>query len=894
MARDTSELESESVDVDSVQVPSTGVNPTIAARLPSDPADARKRAFIEGYDDEGSEDGENDGDGEVEWGLLSSPDCRDEDDREFPLHVHDDGLPEYDDVAYVKSVASDEDESSLYGVVVRVDDVGQWGDQDLYLAGSDGTTIVRIQADHSPSMRAGDQVVLGDVERNDDEDGGAAWKQTPESSIVVIDNSTYPAGYLLEERSGLVQAESWYADDDTPDWKAEMFVKNTILDECHIETPRGQDDDMWMYVDDPGSDLHGTWTSNGEDRIKELLDEHLPEWKTNDRTKNSIVSSLIDQTRVPDDEWDEGTPEDEALQWAIGVQNGVIDLSTGELHDHGPEWRIRRKLPVEYKPEQYDDLGDGIQWFIDATMKTDGDRESFKYLLGHALARCYPAETVWALIGPGGNGKTLLLEVIQQLLGDVSGAFDLDIMTSDSSFGGGPLIGSNLAIDDDATDVKMQKTGLMKKASGGSEAMINTKYDQMTGDGYNNFATMVYLANDPPMFGDKTRGMERRIFPIMMPFEFTDDPSDDKKDKIPRREIRDRTQTTDELEALLVVAVEYARKLYRGDDVSDGRTEDERWTTYEKYSDNILRFWMECTNASQGTRVTRNAVYEIYVQWCNHRGVDPKPSGGRNGFWPLSDQCHGVSYNRDSVYLDGERAIEHVTLDPDALDYAPEWVSEKWEADIDDDETTLANRLDRPTPLADLDGGYCTTEARVIARGHADESEEVGVQLTLEDDTTAIDAITWGDEFDGVHVGDKVRLDRAKLSQYRGVPQLKTAGPTDVRVVEEGPNARREDYGSDSNSESESESDTRNAALEETIDGDGEADDSDDGESETLKDVVADVESEHDDEEGAPIDAVRDEAADRGMADDELHDAFERLQLKGELYEPVDGRWRCT
>lgn len=886
MVRDSGDFESESVDVESVQVPgSMGVNPKIVASLPSTPADARKRAFIEGYDDDGSEGGEGDSeDGEEDYdSMLSPPDCRDEDDREFPLHVHGDELSGYDDVAYVKSVTTDDDKSSLYGRVVRIEDAGQWGAQKLVLASKNGTTIVEIQADHSPSMRAGDQVVLGDVARDDDEDGGAAWKQTPESSIVVLDNSTYPAGYLLEEQSALVQAESWYNDDDRPDWKAEEYIKNTILDECHIETPRGQDDVIMMYVDGPGSENHGTWTQNGEDHIKELLEEHLPEWKTNDRTKNSIVSSLIDQTRVPDDAWDEGTPDDEALQWAIGAQNGVIDLSTGELHDHGPEWRIRRKLPVEYKPEQYDDLGDGIQWFIDATMKTDGDRESFKYLLGHALARCYPAEVVWSIIGPGGNGKTLLLEVIQQLLGDVSGAFDLDIMTSDSSFGGGPLIGSNLAIDDDATDVKMQKTGLMKKASGGSEAMINTKYDQMTGDGYNNFATMVYLANDPPMFGDKTRGMERRIFPVMMPYEFTDDPSDDKKDKIPRREIRDRTQTTDELEALLVVAVEYAQKLYRGDDVSDGRTEDGRWTTYEKYSDNILRFWKECTNAARGTRVTRNAVYEIYVQWCDHRGVDPKPSGGRNGFWPLSDQCHGVSYNRDSVYLDGERAIEHVTLDPDALDYAPEWVADKWEADIDEEATTLANRLDRPTPLTDLDGGYCTTEARVIDRGYADENEEVGVKLTLEDDTTAIDAITWDDKFDGVHVGDKVRLDRAKLSQYRGVPQLKTAGPTEVRVVEPGPNAR-------SRQESESD-DTRDSALTDTLDED-DGDRSQRERVKTLKSIVDEVADEHDN--GAPIGEIREAAVERGVSEENFEHEFDKMKQQGEVYDPKTGRWRCT
>jgi len=891
---DTSNIEDRvgavTVDVESVYVDGDRINHRVIANLSLKPEEARRVVCGERNAPGDSEysDSEDAGTEDTGMGLLSGPgsEYRDADDREFPVTADDVDTDNFDaSDMWVNDAASDihaDDDTEIttvYGRVVSAEHIEAPGFRRITLAGTDGTVTVQVYDDlDEPDVRQGDQIVVTNVKQ----DTSPSWRSTFQTRVIVLCNSMYPEGYWLEERSALAAAEEWYNDDENEDWEAEELVKNTILDECHIETPRGQDDVMMMYIDAPGSDLHGTWTQNGEDRIKELLEEHLPEWKTNDRTKNSVVSSLRDRTRVPDDAWDEGTPDDEALQWSVGVQNGIIDLRTGELHDHGPEWQIRRKLPVEYNPEQYDGLGDGLDWFIGETMKTDGDRDSFKFMLGHALARCYPAETVWALIGPGGNGKTLLLEVIQQLLGDVSGAFDLDIMTGDSDFGGGPLIGSNLVIDDDATDVKMQKTGLMKKASGGSEALVNQKYDQMTGDGYNNYATMVYLANDPPMFSDKTRGMERRIFPVLMPHEFTNDPTDDKKDKIPRREIRNRTQTAEELEALLVVAVQYAQRLFRGDDVKDGRTEEERWTTYEKYSDNILRFWKECTTSEKDARVTRNAVYEIYVQWCDHRGVDPKNTGGRNGFWPLSDQCHGVSYNRDSVYLDGERAIEHVTLDPGALAYAPAWVADKWEADIDEKATTLANRLDRPTPLADLDGGYCTTEARVIARGYADEHEETGVQLTLEDDTTAIDAITWDDKFDGVHVGDKVRLDRAKLSQYRSVPQLKTAGATEVKVVEPGPNHR-------SRGESEPDSDPSPTAVT------GFGDDGEQSQQEhveALKEVVDEVADGHD--AGAPLDEIRAAAEERGISEDKFQHEFDRLRQSGEVYEPATGRWRCT
>lgn len=897
------------VDVDAVEV-NDPVNERIAAEALKPPAKARRAALPYDGDDSEREEPESqdpflqaDANDPPEFGEAGEPDESDDAGSEavevdgghvYPVHCGD--RRSYDETEPVHPVTTGESVTSLYGRVVRVEDAGRdWSDdRELYLADATGTTRVRLHGQlDSPELLAGEHVVVTDVE-NDGEEGSAKFEQTADSDVVAIGQNRQTPGFWMRERSRLIKAEAWYSDEHNDDWEAEETVKNTILNEYHIETPRGQDDVMVMYVDAPGSENHGTWTQNGEDRIKELLEEHLPEWKTNDRTKNSVVSSLIDRTRVPDDAWDEGTPDDEGLQWSIGVQNGVIDLSTGEMHDHGPEWRVRRKLPVEYNPEQYDGLGDGVQWFIDETMKTDGDRESFKFMLGHALARCYPTETVWALIGPGGNGKTLLLEVIQQLLGGVSGSFDLDIMTGDSDFGGGPLVGSNLVIDDDATDVKMQKTGLMKKASGGSEAMVNKKYDQMTGDGYDNYATMVYLANDPPMFSDKTRGMERRIYPVLMPYEFTNDPSDDKKNKIPRREIRDRTQTTEELEALLVVAVQYAQKLHRGDDVKDGRTEEDRWTVYEKYSDNILRFWKECTVAEQGARVTRNAVYEIYVQWCDHRGVDPKSTGGRNGFWPLSDQCHGVSYNRDSVHLDGERAIEHVTLAPEALEYAPEWVADKWEADIDEEETTLANRLDRATPLADLDGGYCTVETRVIARSYADAREESGVKITLEDDTTAIDAITWDGEFDGVDVGDKVRLERAVLTQHRSVPQLRLAGPTSVNIVERGPLADvagEDAIAADGGDETGGESGDSDRSMDLINDDIVSKETSVQSIEDVLTTTIDHMDGDDDPAGEAVIGRV---VSNHDFNKEKVEHAAEKLKHCGDIYEPADGHWRCT
>jgi len=340
--------------------------------------------------------------------------------------------------------------------------------------------------------------------------------------------------------------------------------------------------------------------------------------------------------------------------------------------------------------------------------------------------------------------------------------------------------------------------------------------------------------------------------------------------------------------------VQYAQKLHRGEDVQDGRTEDERWSLYEHYSDSILRFWQECMTADSGARVTRNAVYEVYVQWCDYRGVDPKQPGGRNGFWPLSDTCHAVSYDREGKTLDGSRAVEHVKFDSDAMDHAPEWVQEKWEADVEEEDSVLANRLDRATPLGDLGTGYCTVEATVIGREYADKRDESGVKLTLEDGSTAIDAVAWDGKFDGVDVGDKVRMERAVLSSDNyGVPQIKLQGVTTVDVVEHGPLA--------------------DVPGEDQIAADGGEDQGDDGGTDRSMDLVNDDIAGGDDRavniESELLDAIGemdgDDAPDGsrvisrvagefGMDPEKVEHVAAKLKHRGDIYEPESGKWRCT
>lgn len=884
------------------------------------------------------------------WGTWHLPgravdcDCDAEAAEECDCDKAADGQPFRSDVPPVESLidaiemtADDElpgdkkgPRCTLYGRVIDRQSVNPGSVTDLRerltLADPSGVAVVQVTSE-TPG-EPGDEIVMTHVMRHGDPDSVAELEITT-STHVEQTGPSLPVHCCLEERSELHRADEVFYDDNTSVTAARNWMADVIIREHHIETPLGSED-IWMYVDDEDSDDYGIFVDNGEDRLKELIDEYLPVDYCNSQNKGQIVSLIRDRTRVPEDAHEQGAEDHPARRWSIAVQNGVIDLRTGELHEHAPEWRCHHKLPVEYHLDEYSGLGPAWDRFLSNITKTPEDKRVLLYAIAHALPRCYPVEALFALIGPGSNGKTTWSKAVKALLGDdVVGAWKLSTLCGqDSQFGTGPLVGNHMSIDDDATSVKVSDITPLKTHTGGDAGQVNIKNEKIAG--YDNYATLVMLSNDPPVIGDKSEGAKRRVYPVILPYEFVENPDPDVEQEKPSRseeELLAELTADEELEALLVEAVRLCQEMYEIGEIKDGRTRDERWELYQQYSDSILRFWRECMTQSRGTRVPRSVVYEVYVRWCDANGIEPVSNKGTNSFWSLSDQCPIISYNRDGVWADGERAVEHVNLTADALEYAPGWITDQWGDDVEDagDDGVLANRLDRVTPIADLSmPGAVTTEGTVKRREDFETSRGPAVKLWIEDDTRAIKVIEYVGEngdatLDGVKTGDRVRLYRAILCRdNRSVPQLQIEPYyTEVEVVEAGPlndvddrhvEANEDDAAEPLNDDGESpaadpaegpDAQTARNTVQTGVqtDGSGASGDAADDENARAaplhKETVGVVISELEGDAGAPIEDVIAETEDRTGDDPrKVRRIIRKMKTRGDVYEPAAGMLR--
>ncbi len=108
--------------------------------------------------------------------------------------------------------------------------------------------------------------------------------------------------------------------------------------------------------------------------------------------------------------------EFDARPWLLNVQNGVIDLRTGDLHPHSPGLCLTQLADVTYDPDARSDL-----WERFIREVTCGDDEIAGFLqqaFGLALTGDVSDEVLICHNGGGCNGKSTALEAVAAMLGD--------------------------------------------------------------------------------------------------------------------------------------------------------------------------------------------------------------------------------------------------------------------------------------------------------------------------------------------------------------------------------------------------------------------------------------------------------------------------------------------
>ena len=308
-----------------------------------------------------------------------------------------------------------------------------------------------------------------------------------------------------------------------------------------------------------------------------------------------------------------GIDELDARPWELNTPAGIVNLRTGALTPANPKHlhtRITRIAP--------DFDADRTAWlsFLRTTFSGDDELIGFvQRLLGYALIGEVRENILPVFHGQGANGKTVLLETVQALIGDYAATLPPRFLVqhgqgvTDATV----LLGVRFAVGSETNEGERFDEAIVKRLTGGDT--IRARYMRQDWFEFTPSHLLVLMTNHLPEVGSGGTSFWRRVRAV--PFNHV--VPEEQRDP----ELKDRL-IAEHAPAILAWLVEGAVAY-----VADGLREPEgvRVATkqYEASTDTVARFVddMIILGGGEWVKTRTAAVRAAYETWCRSEGEQP-------------------------------------------------------------------------------------------------------------------------------------------------------------------------------------------------------------------------------------------------------------------------------
>lgn len=298
-------------------------------------------------------------------------------------------------------------------------------------------------------------------------------------------------------------------------------------------------------------------------------------------------------------------------EWLFNCANGTIDLRTGELLPHTKENMITKISHVEYDPDAKAPV---FKKFLERIF--DGKKHLIDFIqraVGYSLTGSTREQCVFVCYGSGANGKSTLINIIQEMMGDYARNTNFTTFTvrNDSNTNDiARLMGSRFVTAMEVGEDKRLNEALIKQLSGGD--LISARYlHKEFFDFYPTFKIWMGT-NHKPKIKETDDGIWRRI--KLIPFEVTIPPNE--------RDGELLAKLRRELPGILAWAVkgclDWQKQGLNPPDEVNMATD-----TYRSEMDVLQAFLSECIAKKEGAYVKSGDLYKVYTEWCEENGERP-------------------------------------------------------------------------------------------------------------------------------------------------------------------------------------------------------------------------------------------------------------------------------
>lgn len=296
----------------------------------------------------------------------------------------------------------------------------------------------------------------------------------------------------------------------------------------------------------------------------------------------------------------------DADPWVLNTPSGVVDLRTGELKPHDPKGyhtRITRVGPKPGRPVQF------LRFLQEATGGDQGLIDMIQVKAGYWLTGITREHDLTFIWGPGGNGKSVLVNALSYILHDYA------VSTDPSTFAQSKneqhpealarLRGARLVLANETQEGVSWNESRVKQASGGDK--MTARFMNQNSFEFTPQFKLVFVGNHKPRIANLDQAMKRRFH--LVPFTVTP--------KVIDRELDEKLKA--EAGEILAWAIEGCLRWQR-EGVKLPEVVRNATAEYFTDEDPVGRFLEERCVVQHDATVYSASIYEAWREWAHEQG----------------------------------------------------------------------------------------------------------------------------------------------------------------------------------------------------------------------------------------------------------------------------------